>query len=174
MLKRCGHLSGKALVSTAEMVSKLKAAVAARRDPSFVIIARTDGRASEGIESAIERAQAYVEAGADMIFPEALESPDEFGRFASAIKVPLLANMTEFGKSPLLSATELGKLGYAAVLFPVTMLRVAAKAVEQALAQLARDGSQKNFVDRMQTRAELYDLLDYTGFEARDRAYFGH
>src|SRR5579871_2001279 len=96
--KRCGHLSGKSLVSCAEMVSKLKAAVAARRDPSFVIIARTDSRASEGLEVAIDRAQAYVEAGADMIFPEALESPDEFGRFASAVKVPLLANMTEFGK----------------------------------------------------------------------------
>jgi methylisocitrate lyase len=173
MPKRCGHLSGKTLVSTAEMVSKLKAAVAARRDPSFVIIARTDGRASEGIDAAIERAAAYVEAGADMIFPEALESPDEFGRFASAICVPLLANMTEFGKSPLLSASELGKLGYAAVLFPVTTLRVAAKAVEEALSRLAVDGSQKGFLDRMQTRAELYELLDYTGFESRDRTYFG-
>jgi methylisocitrate lyase len=173
MPKRCGHLSGKTLVSTAEMVGKLKAAVAARRDPSLVIIARTDGRASEGIEAAIERAQAYVEAGADMIFPEALESPDEFGRVASALKVPLLANITEFGKSPLLSAAELATLGYAAVLFPVTMLRVAMKAVEEALAQLARDGSQKGFLDRMQTRAELYDLLDYTGFESRDRTYFG-
>ncbi|HET6328328.1 MAG TPA: methylisocitrate lyase [Planctomycetaceae bacterium] len=173
MPKRCGHLSGKTLVSTAEMVGKLKAAVAARRDPNFVIIARTDGRASEGIEAAIERAQAYVQAGADMIFPEALETPDEFGRFASAVKVPLLANMTEFGKSPLLSASELAKLGYAAVLFPVTMTRVAAKAVEEALAQLARDGSQKGFLDRMQTRAELYDLVDYTGFEARDQTYFG-
>jgi methylisocitrate lyase len=173
MPKRCGHLSGKTLVPTAEMVSKLKAAVAARRDPNFVIIARTDGRANEGMEAAIERACAYVEAGADMIFPEALETPDEFGRFASAVKVPLLANMTEFGKSPLLSASELAKLGYAAVLFPVTTLRVAAKAVEEALAQLAKDGSQKGFVDRMQTRAELYDLLDYTGFESRDRTYFG-
>jgi methylisocitrate lyase len=173
MPKRCGHLSGKSIVAAADMVSKLKAAVAARRDPSFVIIARTDARATEGIDAAIDRARAYIEAGADMIFPEALESPDEFGRFASAIKVPLLANMTEFGKSPLLAASELGKLGYAAVLFPVTMLRVAAKAVETALAELARDGSQKGFLDRMQTRAELYDLLDYTGFEARDRAYFG-
>jgi methylisocitrate lyase len=144
-----------------------------RRDADFVIIARTDAKASEGMEAAIERAQAYVEAGADMIFPEALESPDEFGRFASAMRVPLLANMTEFGKSPLLTASELGKLGYAAVLFPVTLLRVAAKAVEDALAELARDGSQKNFVDRMQTRAQLYELLDYTGFESRDRSYFG-
>jgi methylisocitrate lyase len=173
MPKRCGHLSGKTLVSAADMVSKLKAAVAARRDPGFVIIARTDARATEGIDAAIERARAYIEAGADMIFPEALESPDEFGKFASAIKVPLLANMTEFGKSPLLTASDLGKLGYAAVLFPVTTLRVAAKAVENALAELARDGSQKGLLDRMQTRAELYDLLDYTGFESRDRTYFG-
>jgi methylisocitrate lyase len=171
--KRCGHLSGKSLVSRDEMVSKLKAAAAARRDPSFVIIARTDARASEGIDSAIERAQAYVEAGADMIFPEALETPEEFGRFARAIRVPLIANMTEFGKSPLLSAQELAKLGYAAVLFPVTTLRVAMKAVEAALGQLAREGTQKSLLDRMQTRAELYDLLDYSGFEERDRTYFG-
>jgi methylisocitrate lyase len=171
--KRCGHLSGKSLVSRDEMVSKLKAAVAARRDPGFVIIARTDARASEGIDSAIERAQAYVEAGADMIFPEALETPEEFGRFARAIRVPLIANMTEFGKSPLLSAEELAKLGYAAVLFPVTTLRVAMKAVEAALKQLASEGTQKGFLDRMQTRAELYDLLDYSGFEERDRTYFG-
>ena len=171
--KRCGHLSGKSLVSRDEMVSKLKAAAAARRDPSFVIIARTDARASEEMDSAIERAQAYVEAGADMIFPEALETPEEFGRFARAIRVPLIANMTEFGKSPLLSAQELAKLGYAAVLFPVTTLRVAMKAVEAALKQLASEGTQKGFLDRMQTRAELYDLLDYSGFEERDRTYFG-
>src|SRR5580704_6920920 len=173
MPKRCGHLSGKTLVSTAELVSKLKAAVAERRDPRFVIIARTDGRANEGLEAAIERAQAYAEAGADMIFPEALESPDEFGRFASAIKVPLLANMTEFGKSPLLSAPEMAKLGYAAVLFPVTTLRIAMKAVESALGQIAKEGTQKNLLDKMQSRAELYDLLDYEGFEERDRSYFG-
>jgi len=171
--KRCGHLSGKTLVSRDEMVSKLKAAAAARRDPDFVLIARTDARASEGIEAAVDRAQAYVQAGADMIFPEALETPEEFGRFAEAISVPLIANMTEFGKSPLLSAGELAKLGYAAVLFPVSMLRVAMKAVEGALGQLARDGTQQGFVDRMQTRSELYDLLDYIGFEERDRAYFG-
>jgi methylisocitrate lyase len=173
MPKRCGHLSGKSLVGLDRMVGKLKAAVAARRDPSFVIIARTDARASEGMQGAIDRALAYVEAGADMIFPEALETADEFGHFASAVRVPLLANMTEFGKSPLLSGAELGKLGYAAVLFPVTTLRVAMKAVEGALAQLAREGTQQGLLDRMQTRAELYDLLDYTGFEQRDRAYFG-
>jgi methylisocitrate lyase len=173
MPKRCGHLSGKSLVSADVMVGKLRAAVAARRDPSFVIIARTDARATEGLEAAIKRAQEYVDAGADMIFPEALQSPDEFGQFASAVRVPLLANMTEFGKSPLLSAAELAKLGYAAVLFPVTMLRVAMKAVESALGELKRDGTQRGLLDRMQTRAELYDLLDYTGFEERDRSYFG-
>ena len=173
MPKRCGHLSGKSLVSADVMVSKLQAAVAARRDPSFVIIARTDARATEGMEAAINRSQKYIDAGADMIFPEALQSADEFRQFAGAVPVSLLANMTEFGKSPLLSAAELGKLGYAAVLFPVTTLRVAMKAVEGALAQLARDGTQQGFLDRMQTCAELYDLLDYTGYEARDRSYFG-
>jgi methylisocitrate lyase len=171
--KRCGHLSGKTLVSQEEMVSKLKAAVAARRDPDFVIIARTDARAGEGFDAAVKRARAYVEAGADMIFPEALETPDEFGRFAQAVNAPLIANMTEFGKSPLLSSAELAKLGYAAVLFPVTTLRVAMKAVENALHEIAREGTQKGLLDQMQTRAELYKLLDYEGFEERDRSYFG-
>jgi methylisocitrate lyase len=171
--KRCGHLSGKTLVSQDEMAGKLKAAVAARRDPDFVIIARTDARAVEGFDAAVKRAQAYLDAGADMIFPEALETPDEFGRFARAIEAPLIANMTEFGKSPLLSAHELAKLGYAAVLFPVTTLRVAMKAVESALAEIAREGTQQGVLDRMQSRAELYRLLDYEGFEERDRGYFG-
>src|SRR5207302_1713441 len=121
----------------------------------------------------IERAQSYVEAGADMIFPEALENADEFGRFAQAVKVPLMANMTEFGMSPLLSLSELGQLGYAAVLFPVTLLRIAMKAVEGALDDLKREGTQKSWLERMQTRAELYELLNYTGFDERDRAYFG-
>ena len=122
--KRCGHLSGKELVTTAEMVAKLKAAVSARVDRDFVIIARTDARANEGIEGALARARAYVDAGADMIFPEALQDADEFRTFAREIKVPLIANMTEFGKSKLLSVQELGELGYAAVLFPVTIFRV--------------------------------------------------
>jgi methylisocitrate lyase len=173
MPKRCGHLSGKSLVSTREMVGKVKAAVAARRDPQFVLIARTDARAADGLEAAIERAQAYVEAGADLIFPEALQSRDEFARFAEAIKGPLLANMTEFGKSPLLTATELGELGYAAVLFPVSMFRIANRAVESALRELIGQGTQQGFVDRMQTRAELYDYLGYDGYDQRDREYFG-
>lgn len=173
MPKRCGHLSGKSLVTCKEMVGKLKAAVAARRDPSFVVIARTDARGVEGMEAAIERADAYVEAGADMIFPEALETPQEFERFAKALKVPLLANMTEFGKSPLLTARELSQLGYVAVLFPVTILRLAMKSVQESLERLSREGTQKALLDRMQTRTELYDLLDYRGFEERDRSYFG-
>jgi methylisocitrate lyase len=171
--KRCGHLSGKSLVSRQEMVGKLKAAVSARQDPAFIIIARTDARATEGIDAALNRAKAYVDAGADMIFPEALESPDEFARFAKEVTVPLIANMTEFGKSPLLTARELGDMGYAAVLFPVTIFRVAMKAAATALEQLAETGTQQGFLNSMQTRAELYDLLGYNGFDQRDREYFG-
>jgi methylisocitrate lyase len=173
MPKRCGHLSGKSLVSASEMAAKVRAAVAARRDPSFVIIARTDARGVSGLDDALARAAAYVEAGADMIFPEALESPDEFARFAREIKAPLLANMTEFGKSPLLSAKELSDLGIAAVLFPVTLLRTAMRAVSELLSELAATGTQRTALARMQTRAELYDLLDYEGYDRRDQAYFG-
>ena len=171
--KRCGHLSGKTLVTTDAMVSKLKAAVRARRHPDFVIIARTDARASEGLNAAIARARAYVQAGADMVFPEALESADEFRAFAEDTTVPLIANMTEFGKSPLFTADELNEMGYAAVLFPVTLLRIAMKATESALSQLAAEGTQRNLLERMQTRAALYELLGYEGFERRDREYFG-
>ena len=170
--KRCGHLSGKSVVSRDAMVAKLRAAVAARRDPSFVLIARTDARAVNGFDEAVDRAKAYVDAGAYMIFPEALETLAEFERFAKQVPVPLIANMTEFGKSPLLSVRELSAMGYGAVLFPVSMMRVAMKAVENALGRLATEGSQKSFVGEMQTRAELYDLLGYTGFEARDQVYF--
>jgi methylisocitrate lyase len=173
MPKRCGHLSGKTLVEPGEMVGKIEAAVRAKRDADFVIIARTDARAAEDFDAAIDRAKAYVDAGADMIFPEALETKDEFARFARAIKIPLIANMTEFGKSPLLTVKELSDMGYAAVLFPVTMFRVAMNAVEQALARLAEEGTQTGFIDSMQTRAALYDLLDYKDYEARDQEYFG-
>ena len=172
--KRCGHLSGKTLVSVDEMLAKVKAAVSARNDPSFVIIARTDARAVDGIDAAIDRAQRYVDAGADMIFPEALKSADEFAHFARSVSVPLIANMTEFGKSDLLTLAQLGDLGYAAVLFPVTIFRVATRAAETALETLASGGTQKPLLDSMQTRAELYDLLGYERFEQRDRAYFGN
>ncbi len=170
--KRCGHLSGKALVEPSAMVAKVRAAVAARRDPDFVIVARTDARSVEGFDAAVARARAYVAAGADMIFPEALESADEFARFAATVEAPLLANMTEFGRSPLLSFDELAGLGYRAVLYPLTAFRAAMRAAEQALVALRDQGTQRGLLDRMQTRAELYDLLGYTDWEARDRAYF--
>jgi len=170
--KRCGHLSGKTLVSAEDMASKIKAAVHSRSDSSFVIIARTDARSVEGLPGAIKRAQRYAQAGADLIFPEALQSADEFEHFASQISIPLLANMTEFGQSPLLTAEELAQLGFAAVLFPVTLLRSAMKAVEQTLAQLHFTGTQAAALETMQTRSELYDLLNYQGYEARDQAYF--
>jgi methylisocitrate lyase len=171
--KRCGHLSGKTLVSREAIAAKIKAAVAARRDPGFVIIARTDARGVVGIDDALDRARACLDAGADMIFPEALESPAEFERFAREIRVPLIANMTEFGKSPLLSVQQLGAMGYRGVLFPVTLFRTAMKAVETSLARLAAEGTQAGFLDALQTRAELYDLLGYSDFDQRDKKYFG-
>lgn len=171
--KRCGHLSGKALVETEAMVAKVRAAVAARRDPGFVIVARTDARSVEGFDAAVERAKAYGDAGADMIFPEALESAEEFARFARAVAGPKIANMTEFGRSPLLDFQDLGRLGYAAALYPLTAFRAAMKAAEETLIDLRDQGSQRGRLDRMQTRAELYDLLGYSGWEERDWAYFG-
>lgn len=171
--KRCGHLSGKSLVDADEMCAKLRAAVAARNDPDLVLIARTDARGVTGLSDAIERAKRYRDAGADWIFPEALTTPDEFARFAAEIDAPLVANMTEFGKSPLFRVEELAEMGYAAVLFPVTVFRIAMKAAEAALAVLASEGTQRELLDLMQTREELYDLLGYEDFEQRDRAHFG-
>lgn len=171
--KRCGHLSGKTLVSEREMVGKIKAAAAARRDPSFVLIARTDARAVEGFDAAVTRAKAYVAAGADMIFPEAMQTADEFARFAEQVNAPLMANMTEFGKSPLLTFPELSDLGYRAVLFPVTMFRIAMAAVQTGLEQLSAQGTQQGLLGEMQTRSELYDLLGYESYDQRDREYFG-
>jgi len=170
--KRCGHLSGKTLVSTEEMVAKIRAAVASRDDASLVILARTDARDSDGIEAALDRAKRYVEAGADWIFPEALASAEEFERFAREVRVPLVANMTEFGKSPLLPLEELSELGYAAELFPVTLLRLAMHTVGDSLKAIRDQGSQSAMLDHMQTRQQLYDLLGYTNYEASDRAYF--
>jgi methylisocitrate lyase len=169
--KRCGHLSGKMLVERDTMVAKIRAAVSARVDADFVIIARTDARGVRGMTDALDRARAYVDAGADLIFPEALESASEFEQFAREISVPLVANMTEFGKSPLLTVRELESLGYRLVLFPVTVFRVAMKAVEQALGRIAADGSQQGLLGAMQTRAELYDLLGYSDFESRDQGW---
>jgi methylisocitrate lyase len=159
--KRCGHLAGKSLIDLDEMTGRIKAAVAARRDPDFMIIARTDARAVEDFDRTIDRAQQYVAAGADAIFPEALQSADEFREFARKIDVPLLANMTEFGKSPLLSFTELAGLGYRMVIFPQSAFRVSMKATESLLRALKEGGTQKEWLDQMQTRQELYKLLDY-------------
>ena len=170
--KRCGHLSGKSLIEADEMCAKLRAAAAARNDSNLVLLARTDARGVLGLDDAIERAKRYLDAGADWIFPEALAGAKEFEQFANEIDAPLVANMTEFGKSPLLTLDELAQMGYAAVIYPVTLLRVAMKAVEAALAIIANEGSQSEMLDVMQTRQELYDLLGYSDYEARDRAYF--
>jgi methylisocitrate lyase len=159
--KRCGHLAGKDLVDIDEMVGKIAAAVNARRDPNFLIIARADGRAVEGLETTVKRARRYVEAGADAIFPEALQSADEFRDFAKEIKAPLLANMTEFGKSPLLSFQELSDIGYKLVIFPMSAFRVSMKATEEFLRDLKKRGTQSDWIEKMQTRKELYELLDY-------------
>jgi len=171
--KRCGHLSGKSLIRPEEMAGKIRAAVASKRDRDFVIIARTDARGVEGFDSAVSRAKLYVEAGADAIFPEALETMDEFKDFARAVPVPLLANMTEFGKSPLLSVGELGDIGYKMILYPLTAFRSAMRAAEDTLLSLRVQGHQRDRIAGMLTRAELYERLGYTDYEARDRSYFG-
>ena len=172
--KKCGHLPGKRLVSTSEMAQKIGAAVEARRDPDFVIVARTDARAVEGLDASVRRAREYARAGADAVFPEALESAEEFRAFAQGlskegIKVPLVANMTEFGKTPYLTVREFEDLGYRIVLFPVTALRMATKAIETMLAELKALGTQQGLLNRMHTRQQLYDLLRYSDYEKRDR-----
>src|SRR5881275_3455623 len=159
--KRCGHLAGKSIVDLEEMVGKIKAAIASRHDPNFMIIARTDARAVEGFDRAVERAGEYLAAGADAIFPEALQNAEEFRDFAKAIDLPLLANMTEFGKSPLLSFQELSDFGYRMVIFPMSAFRISMKASEEFLRDLKERGTQSDWVDKMQTRKELYELLDY-------------
>ena len=157
--KKCGHLDGKVLVSPERMAAHLSVAAEATEDA--IIIARTDARAVEGIDQAINRAKRYLDAGANWIFPEAMQDRDEFEQFAKAIDAPLVANMTEFGKSPLLTFEELADLGYAAVIYPVTLLRSSMKAAELALAVLASNGTQAELLDVMQTREELYQLLNY-------------
>ena len=159
--KRCGHLAGKSLVETEEMTEKIAAAAGARRDQDFILIARTDARAVESFDKAIERAQSYLAAGADAIFPEALQGRDEFRDFAKAVDAPLLANMTEFGKSPLLSRDELAELGYRMVIYPQTAFRVSMFATGRMLRDLKSSGTQESWLERMQTRKELYELLDY-------------
>jgi methylisocitrate lyase len=170
--KRCGHLSGKHLVEAEAMAAKVRAAAAARQDADFVIVARTDARGVNGFDDAVRRARLYLDAGADVIFPEALENAEEFTAFARAVPAPLLANMTEFGRSPNLDFAALAAMGYQIVLYPVTALRAALRAAETTLAEILNKGHQRDALPRMLSRAELYDLLDYAGFEERDRSYF--
>ena len=159
--KRCGHLSGKKLVPVEEMCLKIAAAAAAKSSPDFVLIARTDARSVIGYDEAVVRAHAYLEAGADAIFPEALQDRDEFARFAKDVDTILLANMTEFGKTPHMPASEFGELGYRIVIFPVSLQRIAMKATQNALQTLKATGSLESTLGDMQTRQELYDLLGY-------------
>jgi len=159
--KRCGHLEGKRLVPAEEMCAKIAAAAAAKTSADFLLIARTDARGVVGYDEAVKRARMYLDAGADGIFPEALHTREELSRFADDVDTLLLANMTEFGKTEYLTADEFAELGYNIVIFPVTLQRVVMKAAEGALETLKTERSQKSFVDRMQTRAELYDLLGY-------------
>ena len=161
--KRCGHLAGKHVIEVAEMTEKLAAAAAGRRDPGTVIIGRCDSRSVHGLDDCLARLHAYRAAGADWLFPEALQSRDEFGRVGRdfAGSIPLLANMTEFGTSPLLSIPDLADLGFTAVLYPVTLMRLSMKAMEAGLAMIAEEGTQESLLDLMQSREELYDLLDY-------------
>ena len=166
--KRCGHLDGKAVVPTSEMIKRIRAAVTARRDPNFIICARTDAAGIEGIPAAIERAKAYADAGADLIFTEALHTPADFEQFRAAVVTPLLANMTEFGKSELLTAAQLSDIGYNIVIYPVTTLRIAMGAVERGLREIDSTGTQAGLLDQMQHRSRLYELLRYTEYNQFD------
>jgi methylisocitrate lyase len=170
--KRCGHLDGKDVTDPGTAVRRIKAAVAARRDPEFVIAARTDAVAVHGIADAIDRAKAYADAGADLIFPEAMADEADFERFRAALDIPILANMTEFGKSRLLDAKTLGNLGVNIAIYPVTLLRLAMGAADDGLTEIARRGTQERLVDRMQHRRDLYDLLDYQDYNAFDTSIY--
>jgi methylisocitrate lyase len=171
--KRCGHRPGKALVTAEEMSDRIKAAADGRDDESFVIMARTDAHAGEGQAAAIERAQRYVEAGADMIFAEALTTLDEYRQFTAAVKVPVLANITEFGKTPLFTVQELASAGVGLVLYPLSAFRAMSRAAEAVYGAIRADGTQKTVVETMQTRAQLYDVLGYHEYERKLDELFG-
>ena len=164
-VKRCGHRPGKALVDTAEMADRIKAAVDGKDDDNFVVMARTDAHAVEGQQAALDRSAAYVEAGADMIFAEALTTLDEYRQFTSAIDVPVLANLTEFGKTPMFSTSDMAAAGIRMTLYPLSAFRAMSRAAEQVYRTLREDGTQENAIDTMQTRAELYDVLGYHEYE---------
>ena len=168
MPKKCGHLDGKGLVSPEEMEQKIKAAVASKRCSEFMVIARTDARGVEGLEAGIERAKRYIQAGADAVFPEGLVSEEEFEAFRKAVKVPLLANMTEFGKTPIIPVSKFSELGYDMVIFPVSAMRVALKAVKGFYNALKNAGTQGGLLETMTTRQELYALIEYPEYEKLD------
>ncbi|HZD52487.1 MAG TPA: methylisocitrate lyase [Woeseiaceae bacterium] len=171
-VKRCGHRPGKALVHAQEMADRIKAAVDSRDDGRFVVMARTDAHAVEGLEAALERSARYVEAGADMIFAEALTTLDQYRRFTAAIDVPVLANLTEFGHTPLLTLSELADAGVRLALYPLSASRAMAAAADEVYRTIRRDGTQRAVIDRMQTRDELYDVLDYHSYERKlDRLF---
>ena len=163
--KRCGHRPNKAIVSTSEMIDRIKSAVDAKTDSDFVIMARTDAFAIDGMESAIDKAKAFVEAGADMIFPEALSSIEQYKEFSDSLSVPILANITEFGKTPLYSKTELYEVGVDMILYPLSAFRAMSNAALNVYQHILKDGHQRNVIDIMQTREELYDFLDYHQYE---------
>lgn len=165
--KRCGHRPGKELVATAEMCDRIRAAADAKTDPDFVLLARTDAAASEGVSAAIARAQSYLAAGADMIFAEALTTLDDYRQFTAAVKAPVLANLTEFGKTPLFTVAEMRTAGIAMVLYPLSAFRAASAATANVYQTIRRDGTQQAAVPTMQTRAELYDVLDYHAYEQK-------
>ncbi len=169
MPKRCGHLSGKEVIKPAEMVKKIVAAKKAVQKSKLVIVARTDATLDEGLQGAIERAKIYLKAGADMIFPDALETKSDFEEFARSVKAPLIANMTEFGKTPYLTLSQFASMGYKCVLFPVTAFRSAMKAAEEVLQEISRSGSQKKILGKLMTRNEFYKLSDYYSYEKLDK-----
>ncbi len=170
--KRCGHLDNKSVVSAADMVKKVQAAAKARRDSNFTLIARTDSRAAEGLDKCIDRAKAYIDAGADIIFPEALQDEKEFEAMRKAVKAPLLANMTEFGKSKLLTAKQLEALGYNIVIYPVTTLRIAMGAIDRGLDTIKTEGTQESLLGEMQHRKDLYALIRYEEYNQFDQGIF--
>ena len=170
--KRCGHLDNKELISTDAMVKKIKECVSAKKDENFKIIARSDAKSVEGLDKMIERCKAYIDAGAEIIFPEALKDKKEFEKVRKSLNSYLLANMTEFGKSDLINYKELENLGYNIVIYPVTTQRLAMKSVEEGLKVIFKDGHQKNVIDKMQTRSRLYDLVDYKKYNSLDKKIY--
>ena len=170
--KRCGHLAGKTLVSTDDMVQKIRAAADAKRDPNFLLMARTDSNAVEGLDAMIERLKAYLDAGAEALFPEALTDKKQYETVRAAFDVPLLANLTEFGKTPLLTAGELEDLGFNIAIYPVTSLRLAMKAIEDGFAEIMKEGTQAGIIDKMQTRERLYEVLKYEDYNSFDQGIF--